>query len=109
MSSTWDVRSTLELTAPGIEHRMDVAKDGTRTAYMLYPDGSWARATAAGARELPTVHQSGPRRLWDELDRIRTWLVIDGDLPVSGAAVRIDPDGTCHLNRSGWSATISAR
>jgi hypothetical protein len=109
VSSTWDVRSTLELTAPGIEHRMDVAKDGTRTAYMLHPDGSWARATAAGARELPTVHQSGPRRLWDELDRIRTWLVIDGSLPVSGAAVRIDPDGTCHLNRSGWSATISAR
>ncbi|MCQ1582419.1 protein-L-isoaspartate O-methyltransferase family protein [Streptomyces parvus] len=109
VSSTWDVRSTLELTAPGIEHRMDVAKDGTRTAYMLHPDGSWARATATGARELPTVHQSGPRRLWDELDRIRTWLVIDGDLPVSGAAVRIDPDGTCHLNRSGWSATISTR
>ncbi|MEU4077712.1 methyltransferase type 11 [Streptomyces venezuelae] len=109
VSSTWDVRSTLELTVPGIEHRLDVATDGTRTAYMLHPDGSWARATAAGARELPTVHQSGPRRLWDELDHIRTWLVIDGDLPVSGAAVRIDPDGTCHLNRSGWSATISAR
>ncbi|MFE6496296.1 methyltransferase domain-containing protein [Streptomyces sp. NPDC057748] len=109
VSSTWDVRSTLELTVPGIEHRMDVAKDGTRTACMLHPDGSWARATAPGARELPTVHQSGPRRLWDELDRIRTWLVIDGDLPISGAAVRIDPDGACHFTRSGWSATISAR
>lgn len=36
-------------------------------------------------------------------------VVFDGDLPVSGAAVRIDPDGTCHLNRSGWSATIGAR
>ncbi|MFF1717360.1 methyltransferase domain-containing protein [Streptomyces sp. NPDC058268] len=109
VSSTWDVRSTLELTVPGIEHRMNVANNGTRIAYMLHPDGSWARATAPGARELPTVHQSGPRRLWDELDRIRTWLVIDGDLPVSGAAVRIDPDGTCHLNRSGWTATIGAR
>ncbi|MFE7113352.1 methyltransferase domain-containing protein [Streptomyces sp. NPDC057575] len=109
VSSTWDVRSTLELTVPGIEHRMDVAKDGTRTACMLHPDGSWARATAPGAREVPTVHQSGPRRLWDELDRIRTWLVIDGDLPISGAAVRIDPDGACHFTRSGWSATISAR
>ncbi|MYY11088.1 methyltransferase type 11 [Streptomyces sp. SID4919] len=106
VSSTWDVRSTLELTVPGIEHSMDVGKDGTRTAYMVHPDGSWARAAASGARELPTVHQGGPRRLWDELDRIRTWLVIDGDLPVAGAAVRIDPDGTCHLTRSGWSATI---
>ncbi|MFD7917193.1 methyltransferase domain-containing protein, partial [Streptomyces sp. NPDC059752] len=109
VNKTWDVRSTLELTVPGIEHRMETAADGTRTAYMLHPDGSWARATAPGARKVPTVHQGGPRRLWDELDRIRTWLVIDGDLPVAGAAVRIDPDGTCHLSRSGWSATISAR
>jgi protein-L-isoaspartate O-methyltransferase len=109
VSSTWDVRSTLELTVPGIEHRMEIAKDGTRTACMLHPDGSWARATAPGAREVPTVHQSGPHRLWDELDRIRTWLVIDGDLPISGAAVRIDPDGACHFTRSGWSATIRAR
>ncbi|MFI1769118.1 methyltransferase domain-containing protein [Streptomyces sp. NPDC020800] len=109
VNNTWDVRSTLELTVPGIQHRAERAADGTRTAYMVHPDGSWARATAAGARELPTVHQGGPRRLWDELDRIRTWLVIDGDLPISGAMVRIDPDGACHFSRSGWSATVPAR
>ncbi|MFJ5635293.1 methyltransferase domain-containing protein [Streptomyces goshikiensis] len=109
VSRTWDVRSTLELTVPGIEHRMETAADGTRTSYMLHPDGSWARATAPGARQVPTVHQGGPRRLWDELDRIRTWLVNDGDLPVASAAVRIDPDGACHLSRSGWSATIGAQ
>ncbi|MFM9368047.1 methyltransferase domain-containing protein [Streptomyces sp. Da 82-17] len=106
VSDTWDVKSTLELTAPGIDHRMHVGQDGTRTAYMLHPDGSWARATATGPRELPVVHQGGPRRLWDELDRIRTWLVIDGDLPVNGAAVRITPDGTLTLARSGWTATL---
>ncbi|MFE1190128.1 methyltransferase domain-containing protein [[Kitasatospora] papulosa] len=109
VNSTWDVRSTLELTVPGIKHRMETAEDGTRTAYMLHEDGSWARAAAPAARDLPTIPQGGPRRLWDELDRIRTWLVIDGDLPISGAAVRIDPDGTCHFERSGWSATINAR
>lgn len=109
VNSTWDVRSTLELTVPGIKHRMETAEDGTRTAYMLHEDDSWARAAAPGARDLPTVHQGGPRRLWDELDRIRTWLVMDGDLPISGAAVRIDPDGTCQFERSGWSATINAR
>ncbi|MFJ9380194.1 methyltransferase type 11 [Streptomyces sp. NPDC101455] len=107
VSETWDVRSTLEVTVPGIEHRVDVGKDGARTAYMLHSDGSWARAEASGRRELPTVHQGGPRRLWDELDKIRTWLVIDGDLPVAGAVVRIDPDGTCYLSRRGWSATIA--
>ncbi|MFC5901224.1 hypothetical protein ACFQ60_01015 [Streptomyces zhihengii] len=40
ISRTWDVRSTLELTVPGIEHRMETPADGTRTTYMLHPDGS---------------------------------------------------------------------
>ncbi len=87
VTSTWEVRSTLELTVPGIEHRMTVSDYGARTAYMLHPDGSWARAAAAGRRALPEVHHGGPRRLWDELDRIGTWLVVDGDLPVPGAQV----------------------
>ncbi|MGW4490861.1 methyltransferase domain-containing protein [Streptomyces sp. NPDC004376] len=104
---TWDVRSTLELLVPGIDHRQRVAGDGTRTVYMLHADGSWARATAAGRRDSPTVHQGGPRRLWDELDRIRTWLVVDGDLPIRGARVTITPDGATTFSKKGWSATIS--
>ncbi|MGW2081244.1 methyltransferase domain-containing protein [Streptomyces sp. NPDC001939] len=103
---TWDVRSTLELRVPGIDHRQHTAHDGARTIYMLHADGSWARATASGRQESPTVHQGGPRRLWDELDRIRTWLTVDGDLPVRGAMVTIDPNGTATLSRKGWSVTI---
>lgn len=104
---TWDVRSTLELLAPGIDHRQHKTDDGVRTVYMLHADGSWARATAAGRRESPTVHQGGPRRLWDELERIRTWLAVDGDLPVRGATVTITPDGAVTFSRKGWSATIT--
>jgi protein-L-isoaspartate O-methyltransferase len=104
---TWDVRSTLELRAPGIEHRQRTAQDGVCTVYMLHEDGSWARATAADRKGSATVHQGGPRRLWDELDLIRTWLVVDGDLPVRGAAVTISPSGTITLSRRGWSATVS--
>jgi protein-L-isoaspartate O-methyltransferase len=104
---TWDVRSTLELLVPGIDHRQHTSDDGTRTVYMLHADGSWARATAAERRVSPTVHQGGPRRLWDELERIRTWLVIDGDLPVRGAKVTITPDGAATFSRKGWSATIT--
>ncbi|MFI6688012.1 protein-L-isoaspartate O-methyltransferase [Streptomyces sp. NPDC050485] len=104
---TWDVRSTLELRVPGIDHRQHTADDGTRTIYMLHADGSWARATAAGRRDSPTVHQSGPRRLWDDLDRIRTWLAVDGDLPIRGATVTIAPDGTATFSRKGWSATLT--
>jgi protein-L-isoaspartate O-methyltransferase len=104
---TWDVRSTLELLAPGIDHRQHTSDDGTRTVYMLHADGSWARATATGRRESPTVHQGGPRRLWDELERIRTWLAVDGDLPVRGATVTITPEGAATFSRRGWSATIT--
>ncbi|MFE7135433.1 protein-L-isoaspartate O-methyltransferase [Streptomyces sp. NPDC057638] len=109
VNSAWDVLSTFELIVPGVEHRMDEGADGTRTAYMIHPDGSWARAEATDRHASPTVHQDGPRRLWDRLEKIRTWLVVDGDLPVAGANVRIDPDGTCHLTRGGWSETIGAR
>lgn len=58
---TWDVRSTLELLVPGIDHRQHIADDGTRTVYMLHADVSWALATAARAQGLPAaVHQGGP-------------------------------------------------
>jgi hypothetical protein len=97
----------LELTVPGIQHRQQTADDGTHTVYMLHADGSWARATAARHRDAPTVHQGGPRRLWDELDRIRTWLAMDGDLPVRGATVTITPDGVTTVSRSGRSATLT--
>lgn len=103
---TWDVRSTLELLAPGIDHRQHHGPGDSRTLYMLHADGSWARATAPDRRTSPTVHQGGPRRLWDELDRVRTWLAIDGDLPVRGADVTITPEGVTTLSRRGWSATI---
>ncbi|MFJ3921634.1 methyltransferase domain-containing protein [Streptomyces sp. NPDC090022] len=103
---TWDLRSTLELMLPGIEHRQHTADDGSRTVYMLHQDGSWARATALTRHELPTVHQGGPTRLWDALDRIRTWLVVDGDLPVRGAAVTVAANGAVTFSRKGWTATV---
>ncbi|WP_171113950.1 MULTISPECIES: protein-L-isoaspartate(D-aspartate) O-methyltransferase [Streptomyces] len=102
---SWEVMSMLELLAPGIDHRTAVDGD-ERTVWMLHPDGSWARATAAGFLDSPTVYQGGPRRLWDELERIRHRLNREGGLPVYGAGVRIDPDGTLTLSRGGWSMTV---
>lgn len=101
---SWGVRSMLELEAPGIEHRRQ-RHDGGRTIYMAHPDGSWARARANG-RESPTVHQGGPRRLWDLLDGIRDRLNSTGELPVHGARVLIAPDGETTLFRDSWSATL---
>ncbi|MEU0228195.1 protein-L-isoaspartate(D-aspartate) O-methyltransferase [Streptomyces sp. NPDC006284] len=101
----WDVMSMLELQVPGIEYRKQEDGD-TRTVWLLHPDGSWARATTAGHLKAPTVHQSGPRRLWENLERIRNRLNREGALPVYGASVTIDPDGTTTLARGSWTATL---
>lgn len=101
----WDVMSMLELKLPGIEYRQK--EDGeTRTVWLLYPDGSWARATATGFLESPVVHESGPRRLWAELDRIRNRLNRSGALPAYGAQVTITPDGMTTLTRGSWEAVL---
>ncbi|MGH3693564.1 MAG: methyltransferase domain-containing protein [Pseudonocardiaceae bacterium] len=101
----WEIWSMLGIVAPGIEHHYQQDDDGRRPAWMLHPDGSWARATSTDD-DTPTVHHSGPRRLWDILDDIRYRWLRDGSLPVYGATVTITPDGVCHLKRGRWQATI---
>ncbi len=100
----WELRSMLEVMAPGIEHGYH-ENGGTRTAVMVHSDGSWARAVQA-EHARPVVHQGGPRRLWDIFDEARDYWLQHGMLPLYGAAVRIDPDGTIHLRRGRWKATI---
>lgn len=104
LTDAWELRSMLELSAPGVEtHYRQEGRQ--RTAWLIHEDGSWARATAARL-DPPTVHQSGPRRLWDVLERIRHRQNAEGGLPVYGSRVEIEPDGTCHLTRGKWSAVI---
>ncbi len=101
----WELRSMLEVTAPGIEH--DYRRTGdTRVAPMVHADGSWARAEQTGDG-LAVVHQGGPRRLWYLLDEARDHWLRNGALPLYGAKVRITQDGTIHLRRGDWTATIS--
>ncbi|GAA2618669.1 methyltransferase domain-containing protein [Actinomadura fulvescens] len=101
----WDLWSMLGVTAPGIDH--DYREGcGTRTAIMAHSDGSWARAVEAPDGEV-TVHQGGPRRLWDLLDAIRARWLREGSLPVNGARATIAPDGVITLRRGRWSTTIA--
>ncbi|MEU9400522.1 protein-L-isoaspartate(D-aspartate) O-methyltransferase [Streptomyces sp. NPDC048242] len=102
----WEVWSMLSLTAPGIEHRVGTGDDGARMTWMLHPDGSWARARTVPGERTATVHQGGPRRLYDILDTIRWRWVSTGQLPVYGAKVTITPDGETTLARGGWTATL---
>jgi protein-L-isoaspartate O-methyltransferase len=106
VGESWELASMLEVTAPGISHRYR-EDNGTRTAWMTHPDGSWARAAAVGA-EAPVVHQGGPRRLWDILDGLREEWLCHGYFQLYGAQVFIPPKGgKVHLARGTWEATIS--
>ncbi|GAA2137685.1 methyltransferase domain-containing protein [Kitasatospora kazusensis] len=104
----WELWSMLSITTPGLEHRYREDPDGRRTAWMLHPDGSWARASSANHRGPATVHQGGPRQLWDQLDRVRRRWLGEGSLPVYGAHVTVTPDGVTTLTRGGWSTVISS-
>ncbi|MFD4795006.1 methyltransferase domain-containing protein [Streptomyces anulatus] len=102
---SWEVYSMLALSLPGISYRQETEGD-VRTVLMLHTDGSWARATTTGFLDSPIVHQSGPTRLWSELQRIRNRLNREGALPVYGARVTITPDGETTLSRGSWSHTL---
>lgn len=106
VNEAWELQSVLEVTAPGIEHYYEETGDGVHTAWMVHADGSWARATAHGT-DTPTVHQGGPRRLWDIFDEVRGFWLSHGYFQLYGAQVFIPPEGgKIHLARGGWEATI---
>ncbi len=106
VNQAWDLYSTFGIMVPDVVHHYEEDPDGTRTAWILHPDGSWARATAKGNKS-PVIHQAGPQRLWDTLDDLRSQWLCDGSLPAYGAKARITPDGTVHLSRGRWQATIT--
>lgn len=102
----WELDAVLSVTAPGITCRSHTDKQtGITTTWMVHDDGSWARASGKD-NEPAVIHQSGPRRLWNLLDDLRRYWLAHGVLPLRGAKVRIDPDGTCHLSRGQWNATL---
>jgi protein-L-isoaspartate O-methyltransferase len=106
LNDAWELESVLSVVAPGIEHAYQESHDGRRTAWMVHPDGSWARASAHG-HQAPVVHQGGPRRLWEILDQLRDDWASHGYLQLYGAKALITPDGTIHLRRGRWQATIT--
>jgi protein-L-isoaspartate O-methyltransferase len=107
ISDAWELISILEVTAPGIEHDYRTDADGHRTAWMIHPDGSWARATGP-EEESPQVTQGGPRRLWDILDDLRGYWLSHGYFQLYGATAYIRHDGTIRLARGKWRGTIAA-
>jgi protein-L-isoaspartate O-methyltransferase len=107
VKDAWELMSVLEVTAPGIDHAYREDNEGRRTAWMIHPDGSWARATGR-EHDAPQVTQGGPRRLWDVLDDLRGYWLSHGYFQLYGATALIEHDGTIRLRRGKWRGKITA-
>ncbi|MFK4089233.1 methyltransferase domain-containing protein [Kribbella sp. NPDC020789] len=88
--SDWQLRALYELDSPDIEHRAGRGDDGTSIVWLLAADGSWARAEEGAGR----VHQSGERRLWDDLERVRARWEEAGRFPLHDLEVEFTPETT---------------
>jgi protein-L-isoaspartate O-methyltransferase len=101
----WPLRWLFELDTPGVETRAATYPDDHRhVTWLLAADGSWARAED-GPR--PLVHQSGPRRLWDALERVaRTWDDL-GRFPLHTLQAELSAEASTLLAPGGsWSFSI---
>ncbi|MFF3274949.1 methyltransferase domain-containing protein [Streptomyces chrestomyceticus] len=90
----WPLRWLYELDTPGVETRAATyPDDGRRVVWLLAADGSWARAEDGTAA---LVHQGGPRRLWDDLERVRRKWEENNRFPLHSMRAELTPDGS-HL------------
>jgi protein-L-isoaspartate O-methyltransferase len=100
----WPLRWLYELDTPGIETRAATDAEGRRLVWLLAADGSWARAEG---NETGTVHQSGPRRLWDDLERVRRRWEEGNRFSLHSMGVALSPDGSTLTAPDGaWSFSV---
>ncbi len=89
----WPLRWLYELDTPGVETRAATMPDGRRVLWLLASDGSWARAEAGGPGcAIGTIHQSGTRRLYDDLERVRHAWEEGNRFPLHDLTVELAPD-----------------
>ncbi|MFE5871968.1 protein-L-isoaspartate(D-aspartate) O-methyltransferase [Streptomyces roseifaciens] len=67
------------LLIPGATHVADRERDGRRAVWLYgLSDTSWAVADFRKGRQEAKVYQSGPRRLWDEVEAAHEWRESEG-------------------------------
>jgi protein-L-isoaspartate O-methyltransferase len=99
----WSLHSLFELDSPDIENRSATLDDGSEIVWLLGDDGSWARAEGANQ----TVHQSGRRRLWDDLERVQRRWAETGRFAVDQLRVTLAPEKNTLTSPDGsWSFTV---
>ncbi|MEV6266704.1 methyltransferase domain-containing protein [Kribbella sp. NPDC051936] len=99
----WELRCLYELDTPDIENRSATREDGTQLLWLLAADGSWARADSKSK----TVHQSGPRRLWDDLERVQAKWTAAGHFPLHTMTVELGTDRSTLTSSDGnWTLEL---
>jgi len=93
----WSLRCLYELDNPDIENRSATCEDGTELLWLLAADGSWARVDEADG----TVHQSGSRRLWDDLKRVQAKWEEAGRFPLHQMTVEFGPESNALASPGG--------
>ncbi|MGC0415035.1 methyltransferase domain-containing protein [Embleya sp. AB8] len=93
-----DVRTLVTLATGATDFRGYRREDGAELAWILHSDGSWARIercrAAGGGGRSRSVHQGGPRALWDEA-RVALGVWEERGRPsVRDFAVTVTPDAT---------------
>ena len=101
----WPLRWLYELETPGVETRAATyPEDGRRVVWLLAGDGSWARAEDGTA---PLVHQGGPRRLWDDLERVRRKWEEHNRFSLHSLRAELSAEGSSLLSPDGsWTFTV---
>jgi protein-L-isoaspartate O-methyltransferase len=103
----WPLRYLFELDSPDIENRDATLPDGTEVCWLLGADGSWARAEQAVGASTGTVHQSGRRRLWDDLERVQARWDQAGRFALHELRVQLAPDHGALTSPDGtWTLTL---
>lgn len=99
----WSLRHLYELHNPDVEHRTAVLEDGTQLIWLLSRDGSWARAEQSSG----VVHQTGRRRLWDDLEHVRDRWDSAGHFPLHEMSVQLKAGGSTVTSPDGsWTMPI---
>ncbi|MFJ6212105.1 protein-L-isoaspartate(D-aspartate) O-methyltransferase [Streptomyces sp. NPDC092296] len=85
------------LCVPNCAHVTNQTDAATTQAWFFDLSGrSWANAVFRQGAPSATVYQSGPRRLWDEVERALSWWQTQGQPELTQFGLTIHPDGTQH-------------
>ncbi|MGH3851446.1 MAG: hypothetical protein ACRDRT_17430, partial [Pseudonocardiaceae bacterium] len=85
-SQTWVVLADLLMRETA---KVDITRPDGNVQWLVDPDGSWAY------HEISTgiVEQGGPRRPWDELERIHQLWAVNGEPTRQDIGLTVTPDG----------------